>query len=227
MLHVIDAGTLAYRPAWDMQLEVHEQVLSGKYPRGALILLEHPPVITIGRRADAARHLLASPAHLNTRGVELVETDRGGDITFHGPGQLVAYPILPLNAYDLNLHSYLRLLEQVIIDALAQFGIQATRDTADPPATGVWVPFPSDHRPLTPDHLSKIAAIGIKVRRWITLHGLALNVSTDLSFFDLINPCGLSRPVTSMQRILGDTAPKMDAVKTSLTAAFASNLHHL
>src|SRR3954466_13171342 len=139
MLHVIDAGMLAYRPAWDLQLQVHEQVLAGTYPEGALILLEHPPVITVGRRTNAERNLLASPKMLAARRVELVETDRGGDITFHGPGQLVAYPILPLNHYNLNLHAYMRLLEQVVIDTLAAFHITAQRDPPPCSATGVWV----------------------------------------------------------------------------------------
>jgi lipoate-protein ligase B len=124
MIHVIDAGVLPYRPAWDMQLSLLEEVLAGKYAEGVLMLLEHPPVVTIGRRSNAEQHLLASPAMLKHRGVEVVETDRGGDITFHGPGQLVAYPILPLNAYGLNLHSYMRLLEQVIIDAVGSLALR-------------------------------------------------------------------------------------------------------
>jgi len=230
MLHVIDAGILAYRPAWELQLRLHEQVLDGTYPQGALILLEHPPVITVGRRTDAQKNLLASPKMLAARGVELVETDRGGDITFHGPGQLVAYPIIPLNAYNLNLHAYMRLLEQVVIDTLTKFNITAHRDPPPCSATGVWVTPPtasaatadrSDEntpRPTAPS--AKIAAIGIKVRRWTTLHGLALNVCTDLAFFDLINPCGLSRPVTSMQRLLGGRMLSMGAVKESLINAF-------
>ena len=217
MLHLHDAGTLAYRPAWDLQLQFHEQVQAGTHPHGVLMLVEHPPVITYGRRPDSPKHLLASPKLLAARGVELVETDRGGDITFHGPGQLVAYPIIPLNTYNLNLHSYLRLLEQAIIDTLATFQIPAQRDTATPPATGVWVHHAN--------HFAKIAAIGIKVRRWITFHGLALNVTTDLSFFDLINPCGLSRPVTSIQQLTPDTRPSMRVVKNALTNAFEQLLH--
>jgi lipoyl(octanoyl) transferase len=212
MLHVFDAGTLPYRPAWDMQLAFLEQVLSGEHPHGVLMLVEHPPVVTIGRRSNAEQHLLASPAMLKLRGVEVVETDRGGDVTFHGPGQLVVYPIIPLNTYNLNLHSYMRLLEQATIDTLAAFNIVATRDTQNPPATGVWVPHDGT--------FAKIAAIGIKVRRWITLHGLALNVSTDLTFFDLINPCGLSRPVISIQKILGPTSPDANVVKPAITGAF-------
>jgi len=215
-LHVADVGTLPYRTAWDTQLRFHDEVATGVHPGGVLMLVEHPPVITMGRRAGSPGHLLASHAMLAARGVELVETDRGGDITFHGPGQLVAYPILPLNTYHLNLHAYLRLLEQVIIDTLARFAIPAFRDPFPACATGVWVG--------SPDNPAKITAIGIKVRRWITLHGLALNVSTDLSFFNLINPCGLSRPVTSMQKILAAHCPPMADVKTALADVFQSHL---
>src|SRR4051794_10144901 len=113
MLHVEDVGVMAYRPAWERQLVLHEQVLAeaSGFEAGALMLVEHLPVVTIGRRADATRHLLASPKMLELRGIEVVETDRGGDITFHGPGQLVAYPIIPLNRYKFNLHSYMRFLE--------------------------------------------------------------------------------------------------------------------
>jgi lipoate-protein ligase B len=210
-LHVVDAGTLAYRLAWDLQLELHTRVLSGEFPAGVLMLVEHPPVITIGRRADAERHLLASPAMLAARTIEVVETDRGGDITFHGPGQLVAYPIIHLNAYGLNLHTYMRLLEEVVIRTLAAFGIDALRSEG---ATGVWV-----RNPTAPD-LAKICALGVKLRRWVTLHGLALNVSTDLSYFQMINPCGLSRPVTSLRQLLNDGTPDMAQVKAALAAAF-------
>ncbi len=231
MLHLLDAGLLPYRPAWELQLQLHDQVLAGVHPRGALMLVEHPPVITIGRRPEAQRHLLATPQLLAARGVEVVETDRGGDITFHGPGQLVAYPIIPLNLYNFNLHTYMRFLEETVIQTLAAFGVSAIRDPSPKPATGVWVQSPpsTDHRPLTTDHsptdhLSKICALGIKVRRWITLHGIALNITTDLSFFSLINPCGLSRPVTSMQKHLGDKTPAMSAVKEALAAALNAGL---
>jgi len=160
---------------------------------------------------------------LQMRGVEVVETDRGGDITFHGPGQLVAYPIIPLNAYQFNLHSYMRFLEDVVIETLADFGVEAMRDPAPTPATGVWV-----REPPTPggreSRLAKICALGIKVRRWVSFHGLALNVTTDLSYFDLINPCGLSRPVTSMKRVLGDRVPGMAAVKKAMCAKFEEDL---
>jgi lipoate-protein ligase B len=218
LLHIVDAATMPYRPAWDFQLQLHEQVLTGIYPAGALMLVEHPPVVTIGRHPNAQQNLLATPKLLELRGVEVIETDRGGDITFHGPGQLVAYPILPLNHYHLNLHSYLRLLEEVIIQMLAHFQIPAERSHG---ATGVWTKDPNSH---APDGLAKICAIGIKLRRWVTFHGIALNVSTDLSYFDLINPCGLSRPVTSMQRLLGNSAPDMPTVKSALTTMFRTQL---
>lgn len=228
MIHLVDAGIMPYRPAWDLQLQLHEQVLGGVHPDGALMLVEHPPVITIGRRADAQQHVLASPKMLAFRGVEVVETDRGGDVTFHGPGQLVAYPIVPLNNYNFNLHSYMRFLEEAVIQTLAEFGVAAVRDPSPKPATGVWVMETRNAKRETqnaegemPDgvgRLAKICALGIKVRRWVTLHGIALNVTTDLSFFELINPCGLSRPVTSMQRLLQEHTPTMAAVKSAFAA---------
>src|SRR5690349_14718525 len=136
MLYLHDAGLMAYRAAWDLQLELHVQVLGGKYPQGALMFVEHPPVVTIGRHPGAARHLLAPVKLLEAKGVEVVETERGGDITFHGPGQLVAYPIIPLNTYGLNLHTYMRLLESVVIETLAAWGVVGERSEG---ATGVWV----------------------------------------------------------------------------------------
>jgi len=209
---------MAYRPAWDAQLALHERVLNGELPDGAIMLVEHAPVITIGRRPGAEKHLLASQKLLESRGVEVVETDRGGDITFHGPGQLVAYPIIPLNRYNLNLHEYMRLIEQSVIDTLAHFGVHADRS---PGATGVWVngDDPRTNKPLDP-LAAKVCAIGVKLRRWVTFHGLALNVATDLAYFNMINPCGLSRPVTSLQRLLGDEAPALEVVKPVLVNAF-------
>jgi lipoate-protein ligase B len=218
MLHLHDAGLMPYRPAWDLQLRLHEEVLAGKHPDGALMLVEHPPVITIGRHPGAQRHLLAPPKLLELQGVEVVETDRGGDITFHGPGQLVAYPILPLNTYGLNLHTYMRLLESVVIDTLATWDIEGKRSEG---ATGVWV---HDGNSASADGLAKVCAMGIKVRRWVTFHGIALNVSTDLSYFGLINPCGISRPVTSLARLLPDRTPTMPEVKSRLHALFETRL---
>jgi lipoyl(octanoyl) transferase len=217
-LHIVDAGVMAYGAAWDMQLALHEQVLTGKYPRGALMLVEHPPVITIGRHPGAEKHLIAPAGLLKLRGVEVVETDRGGDITFHGPGQLVGYPIIPLNTYNLNIRTYMRLLEQVVIGVLAGWGLVGERSEG---ATGVWVRETRNGGVKAVGESAKICAMGIKVRRWVTFHGIALNVTTDLSYFELINPCGLGRPVTSLQKL--GVEKKMPAVKQ----AFVEQLQRL
>ncbi len=179
-----------------------------------LLLVEHdPPVITVSRRPGAREHLLASPAQLELSGVEVAETDRGGDITCHAPGQLVAYPILDLNALGLRSRSYLRFLEQVVIDLLAGWGIDGRRDET---ATGVWVGDAPG---------AKICAIGVRISRWVSMHGFALNVTTDLSLFELIVPCGLTgRTVTSLQRELDPACPSMDEVKARLVARFESAL---
>jgi lipoyl(octanoyl) transferase len=147
-----------------------------------LLLLEHPHVITMGRNGHQ-ENLLASPAVMERAGIEYFPTDRGGDVTYHGPGQLVGYPILDLREWQRDVGAYVRALEQSIIDTLADYGIEAGRI---PKLTGVWV---GDR---------KIAAIGVHLSRWVTSHGFALNVSTDLSYFQYIVPCGLTKPVTSM-----------------------------
>jgi len=226
LLHIVDAGVMAYRPAWDLQLQLHERVLAGEgeYAAGVLMLVEHLPVVTIGRRVDARRHLLASPKMLEMRGVEVVETDRGGDITFHGPGQLVVYPIIHLNRYGMNLHGYMRFLEEGVIRALARFEIEGMRSEG---ATGVWVrteKLEVGSRKLEEEGMAKICAVGVKLKRWVTLHGIALNVTTDLSFFEMINPCGLGRPVTSMRQVLGESCPGMEEVKRGVIAAFEGEL---
>lgn len=183
---------------------------------GTIYLVEHPPIITVTRRKGAADHVLADAHRLAALGVELHQTDRGGDVTYHGPGQIVAYPILDLQRLTnpdtgkpLGLHGYMRLLEQAVIDTLAHYGIQGQRD---PEATGVWV-TPGQSQP------AKIAAMGVRVRKWITTHGLALNAAPDLTHFNLIVPCGLAgRPVTSMKALLGDACPSFDNAKSTLTA---------
>ncbi|HMD53231.1 MAG TPA: lipoyl(octanoyl) transferase LipB, partial [Phycisphaerae bacterium] len=191
--------------------------LENKYPAGVLLFVEHPPVITIGRRPGSEVHLLADAELLKTRGVSLIQSDRGGDVTFHGPGQLVAYPILPLNDYHMGLHDYMRFLEQSVIDGLYDFGIRGHREEG---ATGVWV---DSHRDGL-ERRAKICAFGVKLRKWISLHGLALNVTTDLSFFDLINPCGLGRPVTSLAIELGEKCPAMPEVKNALANVITAKL---
>jgi lipoate-protein ligase B len=193
---VEDLKLMSYRPAWERQESAHQAVVAGGQER--LLLVEHPPVITFGRRAEAAaKNLLASAEILKEMGVELVESDRGGDITFHGPGQLVVYPIVRLNDHGLSVGGYVRKLEEVIIAALKDLGVPARKDDA----IGVWVDG------------KKICALGVRIKRGVSLHGVALNVSTDLRYFDLIVPCGLSgRGVTSLEKVLGN-APAMEKVK--------------
>ena len=196
-------GRVEYDHAWAIQRELVASRQAGHAP-DTLLLLEHPPVITLGRSGETA-HLLGSDAELERRGVALVETDRGGDITFHGPGQIVGYAIVDLAPRGRDLHRYLRDLESVLIRALAEFGIVAGRVEG---LTGVWV---GD---------AKVAAIGIRVARWVTHHGFALNVDTDLSYFDLIVPCGIAdRRVTSMKALLGDAIDRED-VENALACAF-------
>jgi len=209
-LNVIDLGHLPFQQTYLEQLRVHQQVLSEHAPP-TVILVEHPPVITISQRTAAPEHLLADSRTLRQLGIDLQQTNRGGDITYHGPGQLVAYPILRLNDYSLNVSRYMRLLEQVLIDTAAAFNIHAERVHG---FTGVWA-APQNHPHDSP--LAKLAALGIRVRRGVTLHGLALNVSTKLSHFQTIIPCGLAgTTVTSMLQLLGERCPTLQQVKTEL-----------
>jgi lipoate-protein ligase B len=206
---IIDLGLMPYATAYQEQVRHVEAVLRarevGAPESGRILLVEHPPVITISRRAGAHDHLLASPEVLVRRGVEVAETDRGGDITYHGPGQLVVYPILDLNRLNLGLHAYMRLLEQSVIEACAAWGVPCERD---PSATGVWTRAAS----------AKVCAMGVRVRRWVSMHGLALNVDPDLSHFGLIVPCGLpGRAVTSLRAELGSSFPSMEEAKRGLT----------
>ncbi|MCB0458384.1 MAG: lipoyl(octanoyl) transferase LipB, partial [Flavobacteriaceae bacterium] len=181
---------LGYREAYDLQCAHVEEVLAsrlaGRPQPGFVLFVEHDPVITLSRRASASDHLLASEADLRADGIALEHTDRGGDITYHGPGQLVAYPILDLEHLRFRLHDYMRFLETVVIRVCDAWDLETRRD---PCATGVWV---GD---------AKICAMGVRVRRWISMHGLALNVTTDLDHFRHIVPCGLhGRTVTSLQK---------------------------
>ena len=203
---------MSYADAYARQVAELEGVLAdreGGRPRvGTLLLVEHDPVVTVSRRPGAASHLVATPAMLERAGVAVEATDRGGDVTYHGPGQLVAYPILDLNLLGLGLHDYMRLLEESVIRTLAAFGIAGERD---PTATGVWVGVEGG--------TAKVAAMGVRVRRWASMHGLSINVSPRMEHFDLIVPCGLAgRAVTSMERLLGAGCPEMGAVKRELVA---------
>lgn len=208
---VLWLGRIDYREAWALQREIAAQRLAGQIP-DTLLLLEHPPTLTLGR-GTAPEHILASPQALERAGIAVVETDRGGDVTYHGPGQLVGYPILNLREapHRPDLHVYLRALEETLIRALATFGVDAARF---PGLTGVWTGIETSHP-------AKIAAIGIKVSRWITLHGFALNICADLTHFDLIVPCGIrDYGVTSLDRVLNRPIT-LDAVRLAVQSAFA------
>ena len=169
VLEVVEAGAIPYSEALDWQRQLAEDRIAGRLSHDVLLLLEHPPVVTLGRNSHAA-HVL-QPA-----GIDVFEVERGGDVTFHGPGLLVGYPILDLHAYKQDLHWYLRTLEQALIEALGVLGIPAERN---PGLTGVWT------------RGRKIASIGIHVKQWVTWHGFALNVTTDLTHFERIVPCGI------------------------------------
>ena len=199
-----DLGQLAYRDAWALQERAHEEIQAGAEEK--IFLLEHPPVITYGRRPGIDRNLLATPQQLSDKFVEVVQSDRGGDITFHGPGQLVAYPIIRLADHCFSVGGYVHALEAAVIAMLAELQIPAT---ADAKAVGVWTDDAGQ--------AAKICAIGVRIRRGVTLHGLALNVTTDLDYFNLIVPCGLAgRRVTSLARLLGDRLPLLDRIKHRL-----------
>jgi lipoyl(octanoyl) transferase len=207
VLTVDHLGTVPYRPAWELQDELAEQRRSRRIG-DRLLLLEHFPVYTIGRGGDEA-NMLASPDRLREMGAELIRIDRGGDITFHGPGQIVAYPIVELRD-PLDLRRYVRTLEAAIIATSAAFGLASGRVEGLP---GIWV-----------DGERKLAAIGVRVRRGVTTHGLALNVNTDLRWFEEVIPCGIpDREVTSLTRELGRAVPA-DAVADALAAQLATHL---
>ncbi|MDP9178666.1 MAG: lipoyl(octanoyl) transferase LipB [Gemmatimonadota bacterium] len=174
-LWIVSLGLMPYEEALDLQRTLAGERISGAIREDILLLVEHPPVVTLGRSAKS-RNLVSSPEYLASRGVELFEVERGGDVTFHGPGQLVGYPIIDLKRHKLDLHWYLRQVEEALIRTLAAYSIPASRN---PGFTGVWT------------RGRKIASIGVHARDWVTWHGFALNVTTDLSYFDLIIPCGI------------------------------------
>lgn len=194
---------VSYADALSLQHRLHERCATGEIP-GVLILLEHDPVITMGVKTGEGNVHVSAEA-LKKQGITLVETDRGGDVTYHGPGQLVGYPIVRLRELGSDLHSYLRNLEQSIINALGEFGLRGERNG---PA-GVWVGE------------KKVCSIGIAVRKWVTYHGFALNVDPVMSHFSFINPCGLaSEKITSMAELLG-AAPEMSVVRDVCARSFA------
>ncbi len=197
----IDLGLIKYSQAYQLQKETVEQVIAGAPER--VFLCEHPTVLTLGRMADR-RYILASKDELAARGIEIISIDRGGEVTLHAPGQLVVYPILDLRKRGKDLKQYLYDLEEVAIKFLQRYHIVAARN---PGKTGVWV------------GAHKIVSVGVGVRKWVTYHGLGINVSTDLSLFSLINPCGLGVAMTSVESILGQ-AVTFQKVKKDFCEAF-------
>ncbi len=203
-LYYCDLGFIDYKEAWDLQRETFELRVRNKIP-DVIYLLEHPNTYTFGKTADH-NNLVGSEEYLSSNKISVYDIDRGGDITYHGPGQIVGYPIINLSDWKQDTHKYLRALEETIIQTCSSYRITGERV---PDYTGVWV----EDR--------KIAAIGIKVSRWITMHGFAFNVKTDLSFFSGIIPCGISdKDVTSIKREIKSDVP-IDEVKSKIVKSFA------
>lgn len=231
LLRVVDLGVRPYGEVLGLQRAVAQAVIDRTIPDDVLLLVEHPPVVTLGRAARES-HMLASPAYLAALGVEVFEVERGGDVTFHGPGQLVGYPIVDLKRHRRDLHWYLRQVEQALIVAVAEYGIEGTRREK---YTGMWVGGDIGERrargpntdgggsgaPTFP--LRKLASIGVHARDWVTWHGFALNVSTQLRYFDLIVPCGISGvEMTSLCRELARDDVSVSAVGLTVANAFGS-----
>jgi lipoyl(octanoyl) transferase len=200
-------GTVPYAEALDLQKRLVEQRKADSIP-DQLLLLEHPPVITLGvKTRDDRSHIVASPETLEDEGVEVVESGRGGDVTYHGPGQLVGYPIIDLKPDRCDVHRYVRDLEEVVIQAVSTLGVSAHRMSG---LTGVWV---GDN---------KLAAIGVRIARWVTSHGFALNVTTKLDHFSLIVPCGIrDKGITSLQLLTGESRT-VESVVPAITDAFGT-----
>lgn len=214
-LQVVDLGVADYRETWETQQRLFDRRLSGAIG-DVLLLCEHPNTYTIGKNGvdNVSRHLRLNQDELATYGIGVFEIDRGGDITYHGPGQIVGYPILNLNDHYRDVHRYLRDLEEVILRTLGEYGITAKRI---PDITGVWIDSPRGPE--------KICAIGVKVTRWITMHGFAFNVNTNLDFFGGIVPCGITdKGVTSLQKLMGREVA-LGEVKERLVAHFGAVFH--
>jgi len=204
---VVDLGRRRYGEVLELQRALCRERVAGERLEDLLLLVEHEPVVTLGR-GTRGTSLPIAPASLQARGLEVFEVERGGDVTLHAPGQLVGYPVLDLGGWRHDLHWYLRQVEESLIRALATFGLPAERS---PGNTGVWTGG------------RKIASIGIHVKQWVTLHGFALNVTTDLSLFDLIVPCGIAGvTMTSVERELGPAAGRWEATREAVVAAFGA-----
>jgi len=209
-----DIGASSYKEVWDYQEKLlHENVehkRNGEYTTNYLLFTEHAPVYTLGKNGNAM-HVLVSEQQRQQKGIEYFHINRGGDITFHGPGQLVGYPIFDLDQFKTDLGWYLRSLEEVIILTMAEYGLQGDRSKGE---TGVWIESSIKGRER------KICAMGIRCSRWITMHGFAFNVNTDLSYFNYIVPCGIAnKKVTSLEKELGHSVP-MNEVKEKIKKNF-------
>lgn len=228
-VRVIDLGLADYQTAWDYQTKLFQETLDIKKANrdlpardqqvtsNYLIFCEHPHVFTLGKSGDPA-NLLLNDAQLQALGATYIHTSRGGDITYHGPGQCVVYPVIDLENFFTDIHKYMRTLEEAVILTLAEFGMPAGRING---LTGVWI----DHE--IPGRERKICAMGVKTSRWVTMHGLALNVNSDLSFFDKIVPCGIAdKGVTSMEKELRHKVSMIDVRKSlekNLVSLFEMN----
>jgi lipoyl(octanoyl) transferase len=229
-LFVVQLGRRPYADVLELQREIARARIASDIPQDVLLLVEHSPVITLGRSSKEA-HLVASREHLAQRGVELYEVERGGDVTFHGPGQLVGYPIIDLKRHKQDLHWYLRQVEEALIRGIASYGLRGFRVEK---YTGVWVgdagtastsaPSTGSRQAPPPSPVRKLASIGVHARDWVTWHGFALNVATDLRYFDLIVPCGIqSVTMTSIASELGamDAPPSLQEAGSRVGEAFA------
>jgi lipoyl(octanoyl) transferase len=217
LLYTLPLGLVPYDDAWLLQKRAAAMRISGELPHDLLILCEHPPVVTLGRSTKPG-HLLATPEYLGALGIQLRDVERGGDVTIHEPGQLVAYPIVDLKRHKKDLHWYLRQIEQAVIDALATFGLEAGRVEG---LTGVW-------RTEADGRVVKLASIGVHARDWVTWHGVALNVTNDLKTFDHTVPCGIDgvqmSTVARECTRLGINAPSLSDVQQALMVSMAHTL---
>lgn len=209
-----DLGLISYSEAWEYQQKLFDEALTkktaGEEVQNKLLFCEHPHVITLGKSGQE-NNLLLTKEKLKEKGVEYFHIDRGGDITYHGPGQLVVYPIFDLDSFAIGLKKYIHRLEDVIIQLLEDYGIKSERMEK---GTGVWLD-------LDDTNARKICAIGVRSSRFVTMHGLALNVNTDLSYFSLMNPCGfIEKGVTSIERELGNGSIEMDVIKNRVNELF-------
>ena len=216
-LEVRRLGLVPYADGLELQRALVEDRRRARIP-DTLLLLQHPHVVTIGVKKEGRSHIIATPEQLSARGVEVFETGRGGDVTYHGPGQIVGYPILDLNPDRRDVHQYVRDIEEVMIRVCADYGVTAGRIKG---LSGAWVPSTRDARSGQVSE-AKIGAIGVRISRWITSHGFAFNVTTDVDFFNLIVPCGIAdRGVTSLAAAIG-RAPELAEVEDRFVEHFAA-----